>query len=344
MHLSLNLDTSRFAVVYFWHMEKEQNYSNKNKPEIKTLIHASGRESNVEISNNDRIGNGHFGNVYRVDASLANEEGRLLELRKKFALKNFKSDNIESADRAMLIHGSLKKAGVKTWTTYRRVKDENSIFMTDGEKDETLLISTSDASRSKNKLTENQLNRIENFEVAVDRAIQDALLAGMGGIYVPPDAWFANFKKLDEKNKLFSKFGFRDVRANLDSIFIGDFDGIVLQDDINPFGKITKGGQEIDEFYYEKMMLKNLMNLKDFLDELFVQVVRYMYRRKYKKTAYNNLGIQAEKIAKRINQQGFWKKFLNRPPGKMRECEYDDYSHLVFKEDLSRSHDHDEIH
>lgn len=321
-------------------MEKEQSNVSKNQSEIKTLIHESGRESDVKIGNKDKIGNGHFGGIYRVDVSLADEEGKLRELREKFALKDFWPDKNESnskpTERALLIHSELKKAGVKTWTTYRLIKDESAILMTDGERDKTMLISTSDASRSKNKLLNNPLNRIENYKSTLDSAIQDALNAGAAGMAIPPDAWFANFKALPERNKLFAKFRPKDNGAKLISLFVGDFDRVVLKDNLSP-ETLARREENIGVFYYERKKFRNLMCLKIFLDTLIDQTVQYPYRNTYQKIATNKLGEQAEIIAKKMDQKGAWKKFLSgRTHEKNREIDEDNYPHQVFKEESEK--------
>ena len=304
-------------------MEKQQI----SQIEKRKLIHAGGRETNVEIKNKERIGTGFYGDVYRSDISIVDDEERLRTLRNKFAIKEFKDySKADLAERALKIHEALKSAGVETWSTYRRIKNEKSILMTDGERGDTMIISTTDASKSKNILRNESLNRIEGFEQAIENAIKNALLAGGSGISLPPDSWFANFKKLPEKKKMFLQFRAKDRAAELINLFVGDFDCVSTKDIKSANDLLFEVVPILD---HEEIKFKNLVYLKMFVDALLEQIMEGGKEKKYRKVANESIGINAIEIERGIGRVGRWKRFLKQP---IQGEDYDDKYHHTFRE------------
>lgn len=228
------------------------------KPERKKLVHASGRFTEALVEEKEYIGHGIFGVVKKVEASFGEVEG---EKNRTFAVKQF--HNEEYVDNSIAVHTALKKAGVETWSTYRRVDGEPAVLMTYGGQEGAQLISPSGESQGKEKYKEKKIDEIEGFEKAIQKAIDNAKLAGENGILVPGDAWFASVKERENTDP-------NQRKASIQHLFIGDYDdvGIDFKPSFRSRETQRKYSSIIHEDIFEKeyAIYRNLYSLYCFVD------------------------------------------------------------------------------
>lgn len=251
----------------------------------KIATRVEGRASKIilkEGQEEDQIGSGRFGNVYKTNIAIINDGEKKRTVGKSFAVKEYKGTVGNPREKALTIYKELKQNNIPTWLTYRSLDDDRSILMTDGERDGSMIISITGESKSKNKLIENQLNKIENFDEVLLTGIKTAISAGNAGMQLHADAWFADFTPLVMPKKLFQIIRTRDNSAKLNSIFIGDYDKIISRslikkDETIPEDKIEQT-QESDRAI-------NLFSLMVFINNLLKQIVKKRSRKKYLKLA-----------------------------------------------------------
>jgi len=273
-------------------------------PERKKLVHTSGRFTEALLKEGEHIGHGIFGVVKKVEASFGEA---MSEKKRTFAVKRF--HNVEYVDNSVAVHTALKKAGVETWSTYRRVDGESAAVMTYGGKDGAYLISPSGESQGKEKYKEKKIDEIEGFEEAIQKAIDNAKLAGENGILVPGDAWFAS---VNESMTTISPH----QKANIQNLFIGDYDDVGInfrpsfrdQETQRKYGGIIHA----DTFEKEYTIYRNLYNLYCFVDVLSEQFFSEQISQSMKRGFLEIIANAGREIDSKDKALGRWGNLVQR--------------------------------
>lgn len=267
--------------------------ANDYKKTKETVVRSDGRESDVTIEYKDKIGKGAYGDIYQSEIELDKDQEKVRKLKQFFAVKDFKKAKAGSSEQALTIYQSLKEAHVDTWSTYRRVKGSERVLMTDGTSGDALVLSSSDSSRSKNSILnvlDRGIDKIENIEEVVKRAIENALRAGENGILLPSDAWLIRMHALvQDKPNIIERLLKRDPkkRVSAEQVFVGDFDEIV-----------------VDKSKHHKYA--NLIYLYQFLDTLIRQITNESSIGKHVKEVQEQIA-QAMKIIQRVDD---WNSYI----------------------------------
>lgn len=206
-----------------------------------TFANANNSFISVNVLKKDQIGMGSYGDIFRALVEVRGQNGSTRE--RTFVLKDFRKtirnrDRLgspeEASRKALEKWKRLKQVGVRTWATYRLALEEPVILMSDGEPDESVLISNN-PSRSRDRAESWPALPLDGLEEHFERAIADALLAHENNIYVDSHAWFMRAARNQDGQ---DKIMIRDI-------FIGDFDSIVL-DDIPPSNRESNNLMELD--------------------------------------------------------------------------------------------------
>ncbi|MBU0732208.1 hypothetical protein KKC88_04995 [Patescibacteria group bacterium] len=146
----------------------------------------------VDITQGEKVGSGHFGDVYLVEGKIGNH-------KKEFVIKRYKDDlgdsfdSLMDAKKAFSNHSKAKKAGLKVFPTYRLSEDKNSILMTSaaGEGKYCLAITIDEIDRSyvDSKGFEN-IKEIPNFEELANNIFKGAVKAAENNIFLYMDSYF----------------------------------------------------------------------------------------------------------------------------------------------------------
>jgi hypothetical protein len=223
-----------------------------------TLEREDGRASTATLKNERKIGNGHYGEVYEARIALETksrqkDEERIKEIEKTFIVKKFKekagdADDKKAAD-SLQKHARLQELGIHTFPTYRIVKGENSVLMTNLQDEGFLVLSSSgsDASRDKNFFHDyqNQVQEITHVEEPLRRLVQDGLKAASGAVFIPGDAFFYKMSlpveqplELSWFQRMANALVVEKKPANIKTlhladIVVGDLDNVKIQEHAN---------------------------------------------------------------------------------------------------------------
>ncbi len=161
----------------------------------------SKNPSQVVISNERKIGEGNFGDVYEADVAI----GKHI---RKFVIKKFKDTTVygqnisaeEGANQAIRNYNEAKRAGLKIFTTYRLGENGTSVLMTNASSESTICLTTNDSANLP-AMGEPKIEEIEGvqFETLTNEVFQQAEIAANHGILIYRDAFFFLFNR-DTKN------------------------------------------------------------------------------------------------------------------------------------------------
>ena len=98
----------------------------------------------VSVLDMKKIGWGKFGTVYKSHVKVGNRI-------RKFAIKEFFPQHRWSVDHSLLMHEQLRKLGIPTWITYRKIS-MRSILMTLGNDNWSLIFSSHNKSSDVKKI------------------------------------------------------------------------------------------------------------------------------------------------------------------------------------------------
>jgi hypothetical protein len=295
--------------------ESERPQTDRHE-EVVTLEAGTGMERVVRLTNKEKIGEGAFAKTYRADVMFPTDDAEKIgEVRARLVVKEFKKGE-RNAEKAVVIQEALRKAGVRTWGTYRAVQGRDAVAMTDGKRKGDLLVSCSDASRDKESFREQKANRMLFSEKMIRLAIRDAVFAGKAGIIIPPDAWFTELKALPELKRRFPlPFRHDDKGVSAEEIFVGDYDNIeiprqlVFQDS----GDGTSHRQYLSELVKDPLRTArlNLLSLKSGFDDTVDQVARRRTAKSLLRSVGKLIGEEARRIDEALGQTGKWDQMLS---------------------------------
>lgn len=308
-----------------------------SKPESvekRILVKSNGREMEVELTKQEKIGYGLSGEVYKAEVAMGQQEREKIErqekeeiqkIRKKiFAIKEFlDNDSDRCSKNALAVHSALKKVGVDTWTTYRKVKDKNHVVMTYGEQEGEKLVSSGyDKSRSKNDILDRKFRKLRNFEEAIKKTVEDVIKAAKGGLYVTADSFFCVFSDVQHKSP-FSYLRGRD--GVIKNVFIGDYDKIKMDE--------SNKNSELE--------IINLLGLFIFTKLMLSRFTAFNLNRiRLRVSAEKIIAGTAREIDKKSNSVGRWEDYVKlskesavrRIPRTWEEQEWQDYADNYRKE------------
>ncbi|MBP9762838.1 hypothetical protein KBD34_04445, partial [Patescibacteria group bacterium] len=164
---------------------------------LDTYRHYKGRESQVEILEERRIGGGGVGEVFEVKALIKGHE-------RTFVLKRFfdreECSGQDMARRAFEHYAQAKQAGLKVFPTYRLNEKNSSILMTAGHNEEWHCISANNrGSDSLVNFGAEKLEEIPDFEQFAHAIFAESKKAADAGIFLPADSFFFMVNKHDQK-------------------------------------------------------------------------------------------------------------------------------------------------
>lgn len=253
----------------------ERGFNDKNV----TLMHASGRSSQMTLRKKEKLGEGGHGNIYCVELNEC--PGKL------FAVKEFKHDSEQSALNALHAWDLLRNARINTWQTFRLVKETNDILMTYGKSDNEYLVSATDTSESKEMILRNGgLSKIKNIFGSFKAAVRDIRNTGQNKIYLSHDAWYFLLKR-------------KGNAMEIKRIFVGDYDRVQISD-------------FTDETISIRIQIGNVYRLMEAFRELLVQlsVSNWAYFYGF------IIELYAKKIAKSIGRKtkenNYWQVLVNQ--------------------------------
>lgn len=196
-----------------------------------------GRESVVRIMKERIIAQSDISDISRVEVG-----GKR---RGTFVLKEYLDYNEKPArywaERGFKAFEALKRAGVDTWTTYRLEEREPSILMSDGERDDSLVVGFN--SSDSLAMLAGKVKEIDGFETTVNEAKRQAELATNNDIELSLDAWLARINLRAD--------GSITMRC-----FIGDLE-------------MVRKVENPDASDKEKILKQNYSSLRNFLRDLF---------------------------------------------------------------------------
>jgi hypothetical protein len=220
--------------------------------EKRVLRHSEGRQSKVRFEGGEKIGEGHYGEVYVTQLSLERaqaekDEARIKEIKKTFAVKEFKGSKESGkglAEEALKKYEKLKELGIHTFSTYRVIEGENKIIMTDLSSPDSLVLSASltDNSAGKNFFhsQEDPIDELGATPELLQRLVEDVLKAARGGLRIAGDAFFYKLSVPSKRDKkpLFLYKALHALTANLvkekvktsvlEDVVVGDFDNVEI--------------------------------------------------------------------------------------------------------------------
>lgn len=119
--------------------------SNRREPERRAAVAANGRTSDLFLETvEESIGAGNYGVARRVEATVVDanrsEGGRYAG---SYVIKDFHPwmNQKDNAAETVRKHEYFRSNGFDTWRTVRRLEGRDSVLMTDGEREGTLIIS-----------------------------------------------------------------------------------------------------------------------------------------------------------------------------------------------------------
>ncbi len=183
----------------------EQIYSSNDSIEGKTIkfrtefdeTDKDNRESNIHIiKENELVGRGAFSSwVKSVQARVVSEEGKESS-EHTYVIKKYQL-NVDGREilhpkydikKALLNFQNIKKAGVKTWNTYRVSEDNTMIIMTDANVEGKILVTKNvNLSEEAKKLEKNKLNHIRNFDSFLESIYEDLVKLSKNKINIEED-------------------------------------------------------------------------------------------------------------------------------------------------------------
>lgn len=181
-----------------------------------------GRERALQVLEREKIADGGMGDIHRVRVHLAHDDQNATDWT--MTVKDYTKRGSRGryfAEKATQIHEKLRRAGVRTWPTYRLEKEQPLVLMTDGESPLRELITPghSTTSLSRERIKKWEPFEIANIEVAIAASIKDALAATNAGMFLEWDAWVISL----------DRSGGNAVRMEC---FVGDYESITT--DITP--------------------------------------------------------------------------------------------------------------
>lgn len=155
------------------------------------------------VEKKQNLGQGFFGKVYRVNIEKNNPVGRRSR-KAEFALKEYHPDDeypemtINDTTHAFANYKILKKAGIKTFRTYRISEDKKSILMTLKETDGWYIFDPSE-SQIVEYLDITKRSEILNFDNFIEDIINNIKLLNLNNITIDKDCPFFLVKEKNEK-------------------------------------------------------------------------------------------------------------------------------------------------
>ncbi len=230
--------------------------SNAEKPTKKeryVAVKADGRKHRVDISGmqSDLIGSGGYGMIRRVDADIVRPREFPFRLREgSRAVGNMVVKELygiwateEHLRRSLDVYQAIRKVGIDTWNTYRRLEGEPAILMTDGERDGSVVFSKN-VSVSREAIDSRSFHEIDGFVEVVSKAMESLARANEHGIGLSGDAWFAG-ADVPESDEAIS--------VDLRRIFVGDFDIVLVGAKVND-SFISKNCLDFESFVGETLI------------------------------------------------------------------------------------------
>ncbi len=189
----------------------------RNTPEMEP----GSRVAKIKITElSEKLGFGHFSEwVAEVKAVVVNDEGEISP-EHVFVLKKFDwpydypIDSVPPAIQAKQNYDAMKKAGLKTWDTYRISQDDEMIIMTSGNIENKTIISTANdnATELGSNLIKNGIHEIPNFKAFLGEITAEVTKATQAGIYIPTDTYgFIVENEVVETNISHIDFVFADL-------------------------------------------------------------------------------------------------------------------------------------
>lgn len=230
------------------------------------------------------LGNGSYGKIFEIEL----QKGTHI---KKFALKDYSKCGVLDngcdlgqiyKEEAFNKYQKLKKAQIKTFSTFRASKDKPQLIMTLGTNDDFTLVSGNDKFNGRPHI-DHMISTDINFDRLLNSLENNILKAYKLGIFLPHDSYFFIIKKSNI--------------ADIDFV-IGDLDFITFDYSEH---KNVKNGEKwtkekwVDEDYFKK-------NVQEAYNAVIFSLPIYVEKEedinKYKKYFYMNLKNFGEKNIK----------------------------------------------
>ena len=226
----------------------------------KKVVSATGQEAELQLKGVEKkIGIGNYGVIDRVEARFLHPDGRERDIG-NFILKTFLSEEkgVAYATEATKKHQYLRAHGFDTWRTVRYVEGEGVIFITDGERDGSLIVAEN-TSRSLDLFQEKKLDVLEEFSQCVANGLRNVWLADELEAWIPEDAWMMNLHvPLSTAKDIFGKEKkcISGSQGLMKRVFIGDLDEIN-----DKKVREYKGMTNLEQFrFYMEFMIQALLN------------------------------------------------------------------------------------
>ena len=185
----------------------------------------NNRESDLHITReNELVGRGAFSSwVKSVQARIVSGEGKESS-EHTYVIKKYQL-NVDGGEvlhpkhdikKALLNFQKIKKAGVKTWNTYRVSGDNTMIIMTDANVEGKILVTKNvNLSEEAKKLEKKKLNQIRNFDSFLESLYLDIVKLSKNRINIEEDTLGIIFDSEGSENGI-SNIDF--IMADLDLV------------------------------------------------------------------------------------------------------------------------------